>query len=128
MISFKVATDVPITVPMLAAAFPFEQLERLPVVTCTCGQHAAGACPDDYRRELEPSDATVAELQSVIVAMRHRGDDEHDDLGHLLELLVGQLRHVARLPDPQAPPRHLQLIRLSMAIAAVAVRYREEIP
>lgn len=105
-------------------AFPLGELERLPVVTCSCGQHAAGACPDDYRRELEPSDATIAELQSVVVAMRHRGDEV--DLRQL-ELFVGQLLHVAALPDPLTPPRAVQLIRLSMAIAAIAVRYREDL-
>jgi hypothetical protein len=128
LISFKGQPDVPFTDAMPAAAvFPFDELARLPVVTCTCGRHAAGACPDDYRRELEPSDSTIAELQSVVVAMRHRGDDVAD-LEHDLELFVGQLLHVARLPDPQTPPRSAQLIRLSMALAAVAVRYREEIP
>lgn len=111
-----------------AASFPFGELERLPVVSCSCGQHAAGACPDDYRRELEPADATIAELQSVVVAMRHRGDDTAAAaLERDLELFVGQLLHVARLPEPLSPPRAVQLIRLSMAIAAVAVRYREEL-
>lgn len=110
----------------MTAAFPLGDLERLPVVTCSCGQHAAGACPDDYRRELEPSDSTIAELQSVVVAMRHRGDDVAD-LERDLDLFVGQLRHVAALPEPLTPPRAVQLIRLSMAIAAVAIRYREEL-
>lgn len=107
-------------------AFPFGELERLPVVTCSCGRHAAGACPDDYRRDLEPCDSTIAELQSVVVAMRHRGDD----VAHLereLELFVAQLLHVASLPEPQQPPKHVQLIRLSIAVAATAVRYREEL-
>lgn len=116
---------MPFTVPM-SVAFPIGELDRLPVVTCSCGQHAAGACPDDYRRELEPNDSTIAELQSVVVAMRHRGD-EVADIERDLELFVGQLQHVAALPEPLSPPRAVQLIRLSMAIAAVAVRYREEI-
>jgi hypothetical protein len=127
LISFKGAPDVPFTDAMPAAAvFPFDELARLPVVTCSCGQHAAGACPDDYRRELEPADETIAELQSVVVAMRHRGDAVAD-LERDVELFAGQLLHVARLPDPVAPSRRLQLIRLSMALAAVAIRYREEL-
>jgi hypothetical protein len=119
---------VPFTVPMPAAVpFPIGELERLPVVTCSCGAHAAGACPDDYRRELEPSDTTIAELQSVVVAMRHRDGDDAVELERDLELFLGQLLHVSRLPDPQSPPRSVQLIRLSMALAAVAIRYREEL-
>lgn len=118
---------MPFIAPMSAAApFPIGELERLPVVTCSCGQHAAGACPDDYRRELEPRDATIAELQSVVVAMRHRGDSALD-IEADLELFLGQLLHVARQPEPMTPPRSVQLIRLSMALAAVAVRYREEL-
>lgn len=108
-----------------AVAFPTDELERLPVVTCSCGQHAAGACPDDYRRDLEPSDSTIAELQSVVVAMRHRGDADGELVADI-EAYAEQLVHVAALPDPQSPPRHLQLIRLSIALAATAIRYREE--
>jgi hypothetical protein len=125
MISLKVATGVPITVPV-AAAFPLDEIAQQPVV-CRCGlTHDPGCCPDDYRRELEPRDETIAELQSVVVAMRHRGDTV-DDLAADIELIAWQLLHVARLPNPVAPPRGLQLIRLSMALAAVAVRYREEL-
>lgn len=111
---------------MIPAAFPLDEIEREPVV-CRCGlTHDPGCCPDDYRRELEPRDETIAELQSVIVAMRHRGDAV-DDLEREVALLAGQLVHVAHMPDPVVPARGLQLIRLSMALAAVAVRYREEI-
>jgi hypothetical protein len=113
-------------VPAAAVSFPTDELERLPIVTCSCGQHAAGACPDDYRRELEPSDSTIAELQSVVVAMRHRGDDV-DDLGRDVALYASQLLFVASCPDELNPPRSVQLIRLSMALAATAIRYREEL-
>ena len=114
----------------MAVPFPISELERLPVVACSCGEHAAGACPEDYRRELEPSDATIAELQSVVVAMRHRDGGPaagEAELERDLDLYLEQLQHVARLPEPQHPPRSVQLIRLSMAIAATAIRYREEL-
>ena len=114
------------SVPAAAVSFPTVELERLPVVTCSCGQHAAGACPDDYRRELEPTDSTIAELQSVVVAMRHRGDAVAELVADI-EAIAEQLVHVAGLPDTVAPPRHLQLIRLSIALAATAIRYREEL-
>jgi hypothetical protein len=114
-------------VPAAAVSFPTDELERLPVVTCSCGQHAAGACPDDYRRDLEPSDSTIAELQSVIVAMRHRDGDDAVELERDLDLYLQQLHHVSCLPDPQSPPRSVQLIRLSIALAATAIRYREEL-
>lgn len=119
---------MPFTVPMsVAVPFPIGELERLPVVTCSCGQHAAGACPEDYRRDLEPSDSTIAELQSVVVAMRHREGDDAVELERDLDVYLQQLHHVSCLPDPQSPPREVQLIRLSMALAAVAIRYREEL-
>lgn len=125
MISFKAERLVPITAHM-TAAFPLAELAEQSVV-CRCGlTHDPGCCPDDYRRELEPLDETIAELQSVVVAMRHRGDPVVD-IERDIALLAGQLVHVAHMPEPVAPPRHLQLIRLSMALAAVAVRYREEL-
>ncbi len=97
------------------ALVPFSDLVKQP-----------GTCPDSYRRELEPSDETICELQSVVVAMRHRGDAVAELVADI-EAYAEQLVHVAALPEPQQPPRHLQLIRLSMALAACAVRYREEI-
>lgn len=88
---------------------------------------ALGLTPDVYVRELEPADEVVAELQAVVVAMRHRGDsDDPREVEDELELLVAQLRHVVvSIHDPAA--RYVQLVRLSMAIAATAVRYREEL-
>lgn len=125
MISFKSDPDDPF-MPTMPAAFPTDELERLPVVTCSCGQHAAGACPNDYRRELEPRDATIAELQSVVVAMRHRGD-RVADIEQDVALYATQLLFVSHLPEGINPPRAVQLIRLSMALAATAIRYREEL-
>ena len=107
----------------MTAAFPIE-------TACACGAHLSGTCPDDYRRELEPADETVAELQSVVVAMRHRGDsDELVDLEETLTLYLGQLQHVqyTRAAARDDESRRVQCIRLAMAIAAVAVRYRERI-
>lgn len=126
MISFKVEPVMPIRSSVAAPAFPLAELAELPVI-CRCGlSHDPGCCPDDYRRELEPLDETIAELQSIVVAMRHRGDPA-GELERDIALLAGQLVHVAHMPDPVEPPRQLQLVRLSMALAAVAIRYREEL-
>lgn len=92
----------------------------------TCPSPMEPVDPDHYARELEPLDETIAELQSVVVAMRHRGDATAELVADI-EAYAEQLVHVASLTDPQTPPRGVQLIRLAMAIAAVAIRYREEL-
>jgi len=89
----------------------------MPSAACLCC--AEQQCPEHYSRELEPHDETVAELQSVVVAMRHRG--ESDDLLDLeLEIThaYNKLRR-ATLPADR--------IRNAIALAALAVRYREEL-
>lgn len=120
---------MPISAAPMTAAFPLETLAAMPAANgCACG-HEPGTCPEAYRRDLEPADSTIAELQSVVVAMRHRGDDDEQsqlDVEDSLALYVGQLRHVAaEVRDEQA--RRVQCIRLAIAIAATAVRYRERI-
>lgn len=111
-------------------ADPVEALERaaerlglrlvLPDARCLCcTQSAPYACPEHYRRELEPADEVVAELQSIVVAMRHRGES-----AALHELLADLMRQVALLSQATDP---VDRIRHSMAAAAVAVRYREEL-
>lgn len=91
-----------------------------PVPPPCCSAHPAGCCPDHYRRELEPRDDTIAELQSVVVAMRHRGDP--GTLRELDDALWGEVVLVLASRTPTDRIKH------SMALAAIAVRYREEIP
>jgi hypothetical protein len=103
-----------------AAAFPLAAAEAAghDVGTC-CAAHPSGTCPDHYARSLEPRDETIAELQSVVVAMRHRRDAtdrallEHELCTYLGEALIATDR--------------VALIAHLMALAAVAVRYREEL-
>lgn len=96
----------------MSAAF-----DTLPSGACLCC--AERQCPEHYSRELEPPDDIIAELQSIVVAMRHRGAP--DDPGSLVVEMIVQARIVAACTDPVDQIRH------SMALAAVAIRYREGI-
>jgi hypothetical protein len=86
--------------------------------TC-CTRHEPGCCPDHYARELEPADGTLAELQSVVVAQRHRG--ESNDRRDLEDAMRAYARLISSAFDP------IDRIRHSMALAAIAIRYREDI-
>lgn len=104
----------------MSAAFDIRLGLGLGVPRCMCClESAPRLCHEHYRVELEPADETVAELQSLVVAIRHREPDAVT--GELLVALVSTLDHLL------GAATDVDRIRHSMALAAIATRYREEL-